>query len=214
LQGEVLEVQGNTVTLMALGFAQMLGCNPIILAGVDLAYTEGLRYAPGVEANNHHPMHSIDDHLVKTKNRQGTEVISAVRWMSERDDIGDFAKRHPEISCFNTTKSGLPIPGWKYRSSFRFQHERELRLEIHQKIEAARMGVDTDKKISAFCLELKESLDRMVEFLRIIQGTIRGKSKVLAEIDLKEEICYDLFFRDLDDAHLLEKVERYRDVFL
>jgi hypothetical protein len=214
LQGEALDAEGNTITLMALGFAHLLGCDPIILAGVDLAYTEGVRYAPGVEVSCNYPMHSVDDCLVQVRSRKGLQVTSAVRWLSERDDLSNFAKLHPEISFFNTTESGLSIPYIKYRTSFNFKQERNFRFEIHQKIENAKIGDHVQEKVGAFCIELKESLDRMMEHLKIIQGITLGKSKVLAEIDLKEEIGYHLFFRDMDDVDLFEKVERYQSVFL
>lgn len=39
---------GSTVAQLAFYLAQHLGCDPIILVGLDLAYSEGLYYAPGM----------------------------------------------------------------------------------------------------------------------------------------------------------------------
>ncbi len=50
LLGEHLSEESISVTAIALAFAQHIGCGPILLSGVDLAYTGGERYAPGISS--------------------------------------------------------------------------------------------------------------------------------------------------------------------
>lgn len=56
--------EGYNVINFTLSLAKALGCNPIILAGVDLAYTRNLSYQQGVI---NHPLHQRQRHL-RTKN--------------------------------------------------------------------------------------------------------------------------------------------------
>ncbi len=51
--GADLKQEAFSVTTLAIAMACAMGCDPIILAGVDLAYTDGRRYSSGVDEGGH-----------------------------------------------------------------------------------------------------------------------------------------------------------------
>ena len=58
------------------------------------------------------------------------------------------------------------------------------------------MPEGTEAKIGEKIQELKESLDRLIDDLRILSGEKKG-SKAVAEMELKEESAYLYLFYDI-----------------
>ena len=109
LLGDFLSPESISVTAICIAWAQFLGCNPILLNGIDMAYTGGQRYAPGVAGDDASGLKTIDkeksaaDRILKRKDRLGKPVYTAVRWLMESASISHFAKMHPEVKFINTT---------------------------------------------------------------------------------------------------------------
>ena len=183
LIGESLSPESISVTTICVAWAQFLGCNPILLNGVDLAYTGKKRYASGVADDDEVPFAAIDaeksaaDRILKRKDRLGNPVYTAVRWIMESASISHFAKKHPEVRFINTTEGGIGFKGIDYEplteaaSAFT---ERDLRTEVHEKIAAAQMPPNTAKIIQEKMGELSESLDRVIDHLAILSGKKRA----------------------------------------
>lgn len=101
-----------SVTTLAISYAYALGCNPIILAGVDLAYTSGKRYASGVEAEKGHAADPRALEKVMTRTDiDGKPVETLLKWVMESDCISAFAKSHPETTFLNASQGGLGFDG-------------------------------------------------------------------------------------------------------
>jgi hypothetical protein len=92
---------GWTVGNGAVAVAVQLGCNPIILVGMDYCYKGEQKYAWRKEGG--------DMQLVKGVDASGKEVwtqgdwLLSVRWMEE------MAAAHPEITFINATADGMAI---------------------------------------------------------------------------------------------------------
>ncbi len=194
-----------SVTAICIGWAQFLGCNPILLNGIDLAYTGKRRYSPGVAKEV--PLREMDPHkaaldrLLKRKGRDGKWVDTAVRWVMESAAISDFAKRHRSTQFINTTSGGLGFKGIGYLpfdEAVQGFGERELRKEVLEKIFSSPMPTHSQEVIEKKVGELKESLSRSIEQLQILNGEKKG-SKALAELELKEEIAYVVLLSSLEE---------------
>jgi hypothetical protein len=205
LLGEFLSAESISVTAICLAWAQFLGCNPILLNGVDLAYTDNKRYAAGVDGDEEVSFDgeekSTGDWIVKRKNRQGRAVYSAVRWVMESASISHFARKHPEIRFINTTGGGIGFKGVEELSleavAEGLTEEYDLRGLVHKAITLSPMPASTGEVIRTKVAEMKESLDRIVGYLQILAGKERG-SAALAEMELKEEMAYPYLFYDVD----------------
>ncbi|MBU6384087.1 MAG: DUF115 domain-containing protein [Verrucomicrobia bacterium] len=203
LIGDVIAPETISVTSFAIAFAQFLGCNPILLNGIDMAYTGGARYAPGVVDHANvvldAPATSALDCLVRKKDRNGKRVYSAVRWVMESASISHFAKQHKAVQFLNTTSGGIGFKGIDYVpleeavSSF---PEQNLREQVFAHIAACQMPAHAADKIKGLLKELRQSLERLIAALEILAGEKKG-SKALAELEIEEEMATLFLFYDV-----------------
>lgn len=106
---------GGHATSAAFSLALLWGCNPIILVGQDLAYTDGRIHAEGRPGGEDEPLsdqfqvRGLDGKLVSTSQR----MLSYRLWYQES---AEFLKRnHPEIRVINATAAGAEIEGFERR---------------------------------------------------------------------------------------------------
>ena len=194
---ETMPKDAMSVTMLSLAFAAHLGCKTIILAGMDLAYTHGKRYAKGVcsdSANRKDETPAILDRLVHKKSKTGKQVTTAVRWVMEANTIAQFAKAHPQIRWINATPGGLSIEGIEEMApdAVQLTGSDDLRAKIAQEIAKHPMP-DLPRDLLK---PLHESLVRTVGHLEILAGKKVG-SKALAEWELQEELAVEVLFYDV-----------------
>lgn len=210
LIGEHLSDESISVTAICQAFAQHVGCNPIIFTGVDLAYTDGQRYAAGV-SDEETKFKEIDDkksaadRILRRKDKQGNWVHTAVRWMMEGKSLAHYAKKHPEIEWVNATQGGLRIKGMKEGrlEDMKFG-ELDLRKLVREQIAMHPMP-KAEKDLLG---ELKESLERMMGYLEVLAGQKRG-SGPLAELEMKEELVASILFYDMDKVLKQSRKEKW-----
>ena len=204
-----------------------MGCNPIFLNGIDLAYTNKKRYAEGVGADEELRLSeetAAADRIVRRKDKNGKTVYTAIRWVMESASISHFAKKHPETLFVNTGVGGLGFKGiddlsLKEAARRYLVKEWDLRALVQEKILASPMPENTQEKIRRKMEELKASLERALKRLLVLGGKERG-SKALAEMEVKEEIAYLILLYDAPGLFSEEKrwegvlklAEKYRVV--
>lgn len=109
LQGESVE-EGCNVINFSLAIAAAMGCNPIILVGVDLAYTDHQAYSPGML---NHPIHkpfrskTENEELIYRIDLHGKPVATLWKWVTESLWFSSFAERNPHIRIINATEGGI-----------------------------------------------------------------------------------------------------------
>ena len=194
-----------SVTIICVVWALFLGCSPILFNGIDLAYTDRRRYAAGIRAEegNRGPIYTAADRLLEKRDRQGRPVQSAVRWVMEARALAALAKQYPEVPFFNTTSGGMAIPGIDdlplAEAVERFcTREWDLRGQVQQAISSAPMPADSAEVVAKSQRELTESLERVVEQLRIQATEPEGSGRAaLAEVEMQEEEAYLFLLREL-----------------
>ncbi len=203
--GEILSSEASSVTAICIAWAQFLGCNPILINGVDMAYTNNKRYAAGVVEDEEISVQSIDkekssaDQILRQKDRLGNPIFTAVRWVMESASISYFAKNHPDFRFINTTEGGIGFEGIDYvplKDAVVGFQKKELRKLVYEQIAKNPMPTDTAAKIAEKIGELRESLSRLAHHLEVLSGEKKG-SQALAEIELKDEIAYLYLFYDV-----------------
>ncbi len=205
LLGEGLSSESISVTTTCVAFAQFLGCNPILLNGIDMAYTQNKRYAPGVLEEETLGFKEIDheksapDRILKRKNRHGKIVYTAVRWVMESSSISHFAKMYPETKFINTTEGGIGFKGIAYtpldKAATHF-NQLNLREKVIEKVMQSTMPEYTQQMIEEKMQELRMRLERVIEHLEVLAEEKKGVA-ALAEIELKEEIATLYLFYDV-----------------
>ncbi len=188
--GLELGPEALSITTMALATAVAMKCNPIILIGVDLAYVDMQRYAPGVVVDS-----SIDssklarqtehlDTFVKRKNAQGKPILTLIRWVMEAEALGSFAKKHSSTAFFNASEKGLCISHFPYLpfDSWIAQHCQkayDLRGQIYAQAESLRFTSSTHQDIKEFFLPLKDSLHNLLKLISEVHLEILRLEKVV-----------------------------------
>lgn len=200
--GPDLGAEAFSVTTLALSYAYAFGCNPIILAGVDLAFQEGKRYASGIEAKelDASDPRALEERLIK-KNVSGKSVETLLKWVMEADAIASFAKEHSETTFYNASPDGLGFDGIETLPLEKIalpEKARDLRGEIHQKIQGAPLPLKQEA-IETALVKLSHSLSRTKEEVHTLLEK-KGGHRVVAELDLKEEPAYEALLSGIDCA--------------
>ncbi|MCB1112138.1 MAG: motility associated factor glycosyltransferase family protein [Chlamydiales bacterium] len=108
---------GYNVINLSFSLARQLGCNPIICVGVDLAYTDGQSYAPGI---SNHPINerrrqmrtkTSKEELVGKEDIHGNPVLTLWKWIAEAVWYSKMVVEHQDVQLINATEGGIGFPG-------------------------------------------------------------------------------------------------------
>lgn len=208
--------EGHNVVNFCVQVAYELGCDPIIFAGMDLAFTEMKQYAPGVVEDATICQTKIldvkeeDDRALLKEDIYGQPVYTLWKWIAEAEWLGDFAKEHPALTMINCTEGGLGFPGvpnetLKKTAEKYLLRSYELKNRIHGETQNSVMPQVTYPAVAKAMEELAQGLKRATGLLQTLidesEGSIakakEGKEipgqsgkAALAEIELAEEPAY------------------------
>ena len=202
--GPDLGPEAFSVTTLAVSYAYALGCSPIILAGVDLAYTGGRRYAAGVEAV---PAQAIEPRALEKvlirKDLNGKPVETLLKWVMEADCISAFAKEHKETKFINSTEGGLGFKGIKNISleiALSTVKTQDLFGMIHHMIQEHPLEVDLER-IKREIASLSESLKSCcILCQQILHEKAESGRRLLYRLDLEEETAFTALLSPIDAA--------------
>jgi hypothetical protein len=205
LLGSVLEEGSMSVTALCLSWAHLLGCSPLILAGVDLAYVQGKHYAQGAVASGTEvtikQSLSAADRLVKVYDRSGQDLYTANRWLMEARAYDQWARTLHRGQIFTLSEQGLVIqaipPCSLQEATLKTPHlpSRSLRQEIASWVDRTWMSDETQAVLATKYRELQEGIDRIEAHLEVMVGKKSG-SLILAEIELEEDPIFQMLFYD------------------
>ncbi len=228
--GPELGSEALSVTTMGLAMAYQLGCNPIILVGVDLAYSGMKRYAPGVVEDEKIDLQEICSqklHLEKTLKREGQDgrkLYTLVKWIMEAESIGAYAKKRRARRFINASVGGIRIPYLSHESlAVVVEKEhwpiRDLRGHIHQKIQHHQFSHIKTNSVGDLLQGLKQSMARMhklsVDMLQEIadlqdrEGFLPSGRMTIIEIDFQEEEGFHCFLEMLGSAFEVLMAKEY-----
>lgn len=195
--------EGHNVVNFCTELALRLGCNPIIFVGLDLAFTGRQSYAEGVGDTIH-----CKEPLLMRKDIYGNETTTQWKWIFEADWISQYAKDHPEVSFYNATEGGIGIPGvenipLKSLSAAKLTKTYPIKSLIAEALKEAEIPHVTPEKVQEATLQLKESLERSLGYIKqLIDEVTKEKEKknpqdklvsgkaILLESDLFDEPAY------------------------
>lgn len=109
-------IMGVSTSNFLLEVANFLGCNPILLIGMDLAYKNDQRYASGISTHPSDKTINQDELNQKLGPLQAVPgvdrktVYTTHQWYYEAICFGAFKQRNPEVILINATEGGMAIP--------------------------------------------------------------------------------------------------------
>jgi hypothetical protein len=229
IAGEDLD-EGHNVVNFSLQIAQALGCNPIIIIGTDLAFTNQEYYADGIAANLNLTQEDLKissqpgSPLVLREDIHGQPIYTLWKWVTESEWISDFAESHPEITILNATEGGLGFKGVPNLSLQEIaeqylQKPQEAIAKIDQEIQKYSLSHIRLERILELLQAMMESLDRCAHlFSRLIeenqqlaeqiqQGasfppTLQSTSMILLESDIEGEVGYSFLLSIFNQVFL------------
>lgn len=212
LKAEFLD-EGHNVVNFCTEIACRMGCNPIIYVGMDLAYTGMKSYSGGIEDNvtvSEEALMSAQDEEyrgVRKEDIYGKPTFTLWKWVAEADWLSNFSKTHPECKMINATEGGIGFPGIENISFQKclqdLTQQKNLKGKIQTAIDEAAIPQVTEEEVVALTHEIKESLIRSLNLIRILREELEAEKKdpntdgtfstgraALAETDLYEEMAY------------------------
>ncbi len=195
-----------SVTPICLSLAKLFGCNPIIIDGVDLAFSENKYYASSIikdnKLNDNHQKDVIDK-LVILKDKNDREVYSNLRWQVERQWFSSFAKRSKNIKFFNVTKLGLKIDNFEDTTldiieKKYLNEDFDFNGYIHTLSQNYILSHLEKVDFKALKLKLKKSFLKCQSYLKDIIKNDPEYKAVLAKEEIKDEIAYKYFLFEIE----------------
>lgn len=188
--------EGYNVVNLSVSLAHALGCNPLILVGVDMAYSEEKSYAAGVQP---HPRFANKEFYTTKRSHEelltqddiyGQPVHTLSKWVSESSWLSQFAKGHPEILLLNATEGGIGCQDVEnlslFQASQRFlQHTEELEGRIHSALQLCAPGsLYSWEELQAL---LQRSYTQAEQLSTLCQEIITGCEKSIQKLPIATE---------------------------
>ncbi len=204
---------GFNVVNFSFSIAKLLGCNPIILVGVDLAYSDSKSYHSGVKS---HPLHPKEQNL-RTKNAQeelivrqdiyGKPVYTLWKWINESMWFASQAAETPEIVIINSTEGGIGmqnIPNIALKDAAdKYLHQTHaLAVRLHGEIQNCHMPEHvTLRTLINLVEELQISFKNIIPKLQALQASYQENAQKPA-FDLPSEAAYQTVLEDFGNFFL------------
>ncbi len=219
--------EGHNVVNFSTQLAYLLGCNPIIFVGCDLAYSHQSPYASSLPNNQTLPSYNLIDEKDFTINRgmiktshDNQEVFTLWKWEQEAQWISEFSRRHKDRTFINTSLSGLKMQALETHSlqelsDSYLQNDYDLKGWIHQQINSCQSVNLELQKIQVTLLNQQEDLRTCANLLTAILQSIQSGQIVnttILEQDLKSQDFYKHTLENLEE--LFEKVEQEKNLDL
>ncbi len=195
-----LEMTGISTTNVCGGIFHALGCNPMILAGVDMAYTDSTRYAEGVEAHpaadrsTHEELIGMAKETIPATGVNNEGIQTKWNWIFEASFFTEYAKQNPEKTLLNVTERGIDIIGIPHTSlkevvEQHLQTDYDLQNWIHCEVqEAYKQAVPIDKILDAMNTwgkSIEKCLDLCTQILQEIERQIASLTEEPEPISIR-----------------------------
>ncbi|MBF5060005.1 6-hydroxymethylpterin diphosphokinase MptE-like protein [Candidatus Neptunochlamydia vexilliferae] len=210
-------IEALSVTTTAIELAATLGCSPIILLGVDLAFTEGKTYASGVIADPTAPQ----EKTLKRKDIYGKPVNTLIKWVMESSAIATFAKNTPHLQLINATSGGLGftnIPNMPL-AQCPLSPPTDLRSKVHEAIQTHPLQVSADEVsthldiLRASLLEARGYIQIALDELERIKGEDRDPETgkvIFAQMELETLDAYTCFLEGAAQSFIPLLMRKFR----
>jgi hypothetical protein len=184
LKGEGVD-EGPSVTYLATQFLLLLGCDPIIYVGVDLALEDEKSYAPGVLHGSEAPL--IDWDRVQSRDIHGDPIVTHWKWIWESHVIGALIEEAKGTTTFiNASDSGIGLPGalnmtFDQATERYLQRQSDLRGYLHSEIERGRAQISEEMIVDAL-RRFSQSLASVIDCINLLLVELRRVEVIVIQL--------------------------------
>jgi len=209
--------EGYNVVNFSLSLAAEMGCSPIILVGVDLAYSNDQSYAPGLmvhptQSNRFFGTKSTADELITMQDIHGNPVSTMWKWIAESEWYGKVTKG--KILALNATEGGIGMPGIPNISLEEVAKNLpvesfDYHLKVHGETQNSLMPTTvTYENIRDLFKDIYRSLENCRNYCQqIVKETNSGNRNAIYE-KLEEETAFKHILKNLNE-NILEYNHRH-----
>jgi len=199
IEGKVLD-EGHNIVNFCIEIAHALGCNPIVLVGLDLAYTNQQHYADGVIQNlkltdeDFKKGDDFESRPVLKMDINGNPVYTLWKWITEADWIVEYAKKNSDINLINATEGGLGFEGVPNQplavvAAAYFKENPDLSDQVNREIKQHLLSKITPERMKNLMKKMQANLDRTIEILeKLVQETQQLEEKIKAKLPYPEKL--------------------------
>ena len=220
---------GHGVSNWGVSLGAALGCNPIILVGMDLAFTGEQSYCKHVEKQTFDlsTLDPFERTLIDVKDIYGKPVKTVWKWMMEAQWYESFSKRFPQVNLINATEGGIGCPGVENLSLEEVTHnylKRELDVENHFRSILISMipSTCTTDQVTNLLEKVHRSFSRCADLYQSLSDEVSSVYKKLLIGDdvpkslhtAKQAILQAELIDEIAFTHHLESLEQAYDQFL
>ena len=212
---------GGTVAHLAFSFARYLGCDPIILVGQDLAYSDGLTHIPGTvyfswwraEANRFNHYELIEWKFVRRdvfdlkplQDWQGNKIYSTEHFLSYARELEGMIEKTTNRRVIDATEGGVVLKGTELmtlaeaRDRYldpQFDATLNIPPENPPAVQRERLGqaiAQMEKRLRE-CDEFVGILHSAIDNLNTIRNRLRNQKSVARLIEATK-VCNDALAR-------------------
>jgi hypothetical protein len=218
IKGRVLG-GGHGIANFLIEIAASLGCNPIILVGFDLAFTQGKPYAAGIQDDT-----SIPDGIIEVPDIHGKPIQTLWKWVAEANWISSFKKRRPKLKIINATQGGIGMKGVPHMSLQEAQKKylnkhMDIDALVHKSVYALDPIACTEEQIVQASSAMYDSLVRVRDRLEEIVQELKTEEKmqnnptlIMLIQTLQKEIGYRYVLQVFDRMRI--KLSHLKNEFL
>lgn len=220
IEGENLD-EGHNIVNFCLEIAQALGCNPIILVGVDLSFTSTHFYAEGVVDNPDLSKEQLtqatdfDSQPLLKEDIYGQPIYTLWKWISEAEWISEFAQNHPELTIINATEGGLGFKGVANQplaevADQYLQSSENLYERVQTELQKHSLSYLKRKHLINLLKDLQRSLDHCIHLFDLLLNEARQVAN-----QVKKGLPFPLSLQTANGALLemeMEETDGYRAV--
>ncbi len=229
IEGTPIE-EGHNIVTFCLEIAKALGCNPIVLVGLDLAYTNKTTYSQGIIESlklvpqDWLPGEDFASRPVMKKDIYGQPTETLWKWINESEWISDYAGKNPELNIINATEGGIGFEGVTNQTlkeaTGKFRVIPDLKEQISQEIKANSLSNITREQVVAAMQKMQASIERSIVLLdQLITATDHLAKKIennesypqkletprisLLETDIQDEPAYIYILNIFNEVYIL-----------
>ena len=172
-----------SIAVMTLQILISLGCNPIFLAGQNLAYRNGSIQSKGTQDGRYDAApEAVFQNAIETEDVFGNKTITSELFLKMKEEFEVYTQQYKNVEIVNTTKGGAKIAGTKFEPIEEVIENRLTKRIVNDSWFEAENDYDLDylsRQISSLHLEkgnLQSQINSLFGIFKKMESMINNKS--------------------------------------